>query len=249
MRMDKFLNNSIEEYLERLGSGAPTPGGGAAAALSSAQGAALIMMVANHTIGKKKYAEFEEFNRDILEEAEVLMKRLADGIEKDAEAFDRVSEAYAMPRDFGGIVIDKVSETIAMLRNEGYNVDEPDEEEGMTAEVMDQIDAALADRRSAKIAEVSIEAAEAPLAVMEDSISALRLAATMPGRSNRNLLSDVYVAALSLYAGIQSANYNIEANLPAIEKADPACASSMRLRAAAILSEAEEIRCSLIDRD
>ena len=49
---NSFKNCSIEEYIERLGSGSPTPGGGAAAALTSAQGAALIMMVANHTIGQ-----------------------------------------------------------------------------------------------------------------------------------------------------------------------------------------------------
>ena len=87
---------------------------------------------------------------------------------------------------------------------------------------------------------------EAPLMVMEDSLSALRLAATMKGRSNRMLESDIYVAALSLSSGIRSANLNVDANLPAIEKADPEIASSMRLRVARILAETDTIISGLL---
>ena len=193
-----FKDISIEEYLKRLGSGDPTPGGGAAAALTSAQGAALIMMVANHTIGKPKYAEFEELNKDILSEAEVLLGSLADGIDNDAAAFGKVSAAYALPKT-----------------NE--------------------------EKRSAAISAASVLAAEAPLMVMEDSLAALRLAATLKGRSNRMLESDIYVAARCLDAGIRSASYNVEATLPAIAKADPALASEMRQHAAGILSETEDL--------
>jgi formiminotetrahydrofolate cyclodeaminase len=116
----------------------------------------------------------------------------------------------------------------------------------MTAEIMDQIEDALKAERQAAIAAASVEAAEAPLALMEDSLAALRLAATMKGRSNRMLESDIYVAALSLSAGIRSANYNVEANLPAIEKADAARASSMRLRTTRILAEADTITNGLL---
>ena len=196
-----FKDISIEDYLKRLGSGEPTPGGGAAAALTSAQGAALIMMVANHTIGKPKYAEFEELNKDILSEAEVLLGSLADGIDNDA-AFGKVSAAYALPKT-----------------NE--------------------------EKRSAAISAASVLAAEAPLMVMEDSLAALRLAATLKGRSNRMLESDIFVAALHLYAGIRSAYYNVEANMPAIEKADPALALEMRQHTADILSDANEIFAEL----
>ncbi|MBQ6501943.1 MAG: cyclodeaminase/cyclohydrolase family protein [Mogibacterium sp.] len=197
-----FKDINIEDYLKRLGSGDPTPGGGAAAALTSAQGAALIMMVANHTIGKPKYAEFEELNKDILSEAEVLLGSLTDGIDNDAIAFGKVSAAYALPKT--------------------------DEE-----------------KRSAEIASASVLAAEAPLMVMEDSLSALRLAATLKGRSNKMLESDVFVAALHLYAGIRSAYYNVEANMPAIAKADPELAMEMRQHTADVLSEAAEIFAEL----
>ena len=237
---NSFKNCSIEEYIERLGSGSPTPGGGAAAALTSAQGAALIMMVANHTIGKPKYAEFEELNKDILAEAKELADRLVDGIDRDAEEFGKVSDAYALPRQFSDIQIDRVSAEIERLRADGHTIDDINED-GMTAEIMDQIEDALKAERQAAIAKASVAAAEAPLMVMEDSLSALRLAATMKGRSNRMLESDIYVAAISLAAGIRSANFYVDANLAAIEKADPEIASSMRLRVARILAETDTI--------
>ena len=236
----EFKNSSIEDYLRKLGSGDPTPGGGAAAALTSAQGAALIMMVANHTIGKPRYAEFEELNTYILEEAEILLGRLEEGMDNDAEAFGKVSEAYAMPRLFSDIQIDRVSAEIERLRSEGHVIDDINEE-GMTAEIMEQIEVALKADRQAAVSEASVEAAEAPLSLMEDSLAALRLAATMKGRSNKNLESDIYVAALSLAAGIRSANFNVEANLPAIERSDPDLASAMHLRAAGMLAETETI--------
>ena len=202
---DRFSGMSIEEYLARLGSGDPAPGGGAAAALTSAQGAALIMMVANHTVGKPAYSKYEELNKDALTEAAILRDKLAGGIEKDAEAFSKVSAAYAMP---GG------SEDEAALR-------------------------------AAAIASASVEAAETPLMVMSDSLEALRLAAELKGRSNKNLESDIYVAARCLYAGIRCAEHNVDANLPAIKRADPARASEMRHRAAEILKEAKAIMADL----
>ena len=184
---------AIEEFAGRLGSAEPAPGGGAAAALESALGAALIMMAANLTIGKPKYAEFEELNRDILAEAEALREQLLDGMDKDAEAFGKVIAAYSMPAGPG---------------------------------------------RDEAIAAASLEAAEAPLSVMEDSLAALRLAATMKGRSNPNLESDIFAAAHSLSAGLQTAAGNVDANLSAIEKTDDALAESLRERKDQMISEA-----------
>ena len=199
--MSSIKSLNIEEYLERLASRSATPGGGAAAALTSAQGAALVMMVANLTIGKPEYAEFEELNKDVLGEAEVLLKSLTEGADNDADAFGKVSAAYALPKD--------------------------DE------------------NRAAEIASASVLAAEAPLMVMEDSLAGLRLAATLKGRSNKMLESDVYVAALHLYTGIRSAYYNVEANMPAIEKADPALALEMRQHTADVLAAAADIIAEL----
>ena len=233
---DSIRDLKIKEYLGRLASRAATPGGGAAAALTSAQGAALVMMVANHTIGKPEYAGFEELNRNALDEAETLLQSLTDGIDNDADAFGKVAAAYAMPRGLGGLEADRISVTIEALRDEGYEIGDAEEE--MSAEIMDQIEAALVSRRSKAIAAASAGAAEAPLMVMEDSLAALRLAAGLMGRSNRNLESDLFVAAHCLYAGMRSAKINVDVNLKPLWKADPYNAHLMDIRAAEALSAA-----------
>ena len=46
---------TIQEFLDTLSSKAPVPGGGGASALAGALGSALGQMVANLTIGKKRY--------------------------------------------------------------------------------------------------------------------------------------------------------------------------------------------------
>ncbi len=94
----RLVNDTVTGFLGKLGSGDPTPGGGAAASLSSAMGASLLMMVANHTIGKKRYEELEALNLEVRSSAEELLAILEDGIDEDAIAFGKVSAAYGMPR-------------------------------------------------------------------------------------------------------------------------------------------------------
>ena len=88
---NKLIDEKINDYVDALSSGAPTPGGGAVAALTAAQGAALIMMVANLTIGKKKYAEFEELNVAAIEEAKGYLDQLMAGVDEDKKAFGQVA--------------------------------------------------------------------------------------------------------------------------------------------------------------
>ena len=56
----KMLEKPATQFLAELSSNAPVPGGGGASAAVGAFAAALGMMVTNLTIGKKKYAEYEE---------------------------------------------------------------------------------------------------------------------------------------------------------------------------------------------
>ncbi|MEX1061242.1 MAG: methenyltetrahydrofolate cyclohydrolase [Methyloceanibacter sp.] len=92
-------DNRIEEFLDALASQAATPGGGGAAAIIGAMGAALVSMVCNLTIGKKKYAEVEPEMKDVLAKTEALRLRLTDMIEDDAKAFDAVMGAYGMAKE------------------------------------------------------------------------------------------------------------------------------------------------------
>src|SRR6185312_2573436 len=60
-----ILDLTLGDFLTRLGSADPTPGGGAAAAVVGALGAALIEMTANLTLGKPKWADVQEQARHI----------------------------------------------------------------------------------------------------------------------------------------------------------------------------------------
>ncbi len=89
---------SIEEFLDALAAGESTPGGGAAAALTGSQAAALLSMVLNFTVGRKRYAEVEEELRGYLQRTECLRADLLALADKDAEAFGEVAACYSMPR-------------------------------------------------------------------------------------------------------------------------------------------------------
>jgi formiminotetrahydrofolate cyclodeaminase len=56
----KLVEMKVNEYLDVLKSDAPAPGGGSASALAAAQGMALLCMVCDLTLGKEKYAEYQE---------------------------------------------------------------------------------------------------------------------------------------------------------------------------------------------
>ena len=202
---EKLVNTEISEYIEVLSSEAPAPGGGAVAALTAAQGAALIMMVANLTIGKKKYAEYEELNIGARDEARTYLEQLMKGVDEDKEAFEQVSKAYSMAK---------------------------------------QTDSEKAARREA-IAIASVGAADAPLKLMRAGVCALRLAADMIGKSNANLVSDLYVAALNLNAGVQAASYNVAANIPYI--ADRELAASWGAEAGELAGAAAELAGQILD--
>jgi formiminotetrahydrofolate cyclodeaminase len=62
-------------------------------------GAALVSMVCNLTIGKKKYADVESEMKDVLVKTEALRKKLTGMIQDDVKAFDAVMGAYGMPKD------------------------------------------------------------------------------------------------------------------------------------------------------
>jgi formiminotetrahydrofolate cyclodeaminase len=95
---NSILDLRLGQFLERLGSSDPTPGGGAAASVVGALGAALVEMTANLTIGRPRLAAVQDQAQRIERLAADLRGRLERLGDADAEAFDQVTAAYKLPR-------------------------------------------------------------------------------------------------------------------------------------------------------
>lgn len=95
----KMLEKPATQFLSELSSNAPVPGGGGASAAVGAFAAALGMMVTNLTIGKKKYADYEEEVKTVRDRLEGLRDHLIDLVDGDAVAFEPLSKAYSIPKD------------------------------------------------------------------------------------------------------------------------------------------------------
>jgi formiminotetrahydrofolate cyclodeaminase len=179
----------IGNWLDELASASPAPGGGAAAALSASIGASLICMVCNLTIGKPKYAAFEEQMSAALataEDARRVALRLADD---DARAFEAVIAATRLPRS-------TEAQTVA---------------------------------RAEAIQQALAGAAAVPLRIAEIAVRVIGLAEQILEGANKNVLSDVAVAASAARAALESAMVNVEINLAAMtdEKARRAIADDL----------------------
>lgn len=87
----------LGEWVDTLASKAPVPGGGGACALGGSLAAALGQMVANLTVGKKRYADVEEEMQQSLLTLNQLQKELQNLADQDAEVFAPLAAAYGMP--------------------------------------------------------------------------------------------------------------------------------------------------------
>lgn len=87
----------FEGFVDSLGN-AGSFGGGAVSAAAGALGAGSVQLVMNLTIGRKKYAEYEEQAKETAEKCAVLAKALAAGIDADHEAYNEIVKALALPK-------------------------------------------------------------------------------------------------------------------------------------------------------
>lgn len=84
-------HETIQDYVDRLASGKPTPGGGATGALLLAQGAGLLAMAA-------RFSGHEELAR----RAVTLTSHALSVSDDDEQAFASVAEAFRLPKDTDG---------------------------------------------------------------------------------------------------------------------------------------------------
>jgi len=93
-----LVDRDLKGFADALAAKEPVPGGGGAAAYAGALGVALGSMVANFTLGKRRYAAYEDDLRRILTQAADLRARLVSLVDEDAAAFAPLAHAYGIPK-------------------------------------------------------------------------------------------------------------------------------------------------------
>lgn len=90
---------SVKDFVAETASDSPAPGGGSVSALAAAQAAALLGMVANLTVKSKKYEEVHEEMKPLISELKAYEEEFVDFIDRDANSFNGVMEAFKMPKE------------------------------------------------------------------------------------------------------------------------------------------------------
>jgi len=89
---------TLASFMDQVAAGTPTPGGGTVAAIAGALASCLASMVANLSIGKKKYAEHADALLGIKRDAERLRGELLALARHDGDAFEAVLKAGRLPQ-------------------------------------------------------------------------------------------------------------------------------------------------------
>ena len=130
---------SVKEFIDKVTGNDPVPGGGSVSALNGSLAASLAAMVANLTVGRKKYAEVnDEMEQISARMTEQSAKLLAD-VDRDAEAYDRVFAAFKLPKETDE---EKAVRKEAIQRETKYAAEVPMEVARTASELLPMIDAA-----------------------------------------------------------------------------------------------------------
>ncbi|MFA5063683.1 MAG: cyclodeaminase/cyclohydrolase family protein [Candidatus Omnitrophota bacterium] len=95
-----YKDQSLKKYLDDLAARLAAPGGGSAAAFGAAMGAALISMVVNFTLGKPKYAKYENELKNILHKSEKLKEEFLRLTDLDVIAYQSKNPRDALNTPF-----------------------------------------------------------------------------------------------------------------------------------------------------
>jgi glutamate formiminotransferase / formiminotetrahydrofolate cyclodeaminase len=112
----KGEKQTVRDFAESLASAEPAPGGGAASAQAAVLGAALGEMIGRLTQGREKFAEVEREVEEALAELTPLRSSLQLAAKRDAESFERVMNARALPQTTANQRVLRAGEIEASLK-------------------------------------------------------------------------------------------------------------------------------------
>ncbi|MGI6628363.1 MAG: cyclodeaminase/cyclohydrolase family protein [Bacillota bacterium] len=97
--MSELFSMSLAEILKASASSEPTPGGGSVSAICAAFAASMASMVANLTIGKKKYKDVEAQVTSLRDQTLRLLAGFEELVDEDIKQFGNFMEAYRLPKN------------------------------------------------------------------------------------------------------------------------------------------------------
>ncbi len=147
---------------------------------------------------------------------------------KDYESFDNeLAEALKLSRTLSEALLKRVD-----LDTEAFN-------SVMAAFKMTKQTEEEKKSRSEAIQAGFKEAVQSPLGIARECLDVLRLTNKLLGKSNTNALSDLGVASLQAYAGLEGAIMNVKINIPSIK--DTNFVSETSLEVSALLEEGTRV--------
>lgn len=90
---------TLEKFVHEVASSSPAPGGGSVAALSGSLAAGLLSMYCNLSRNREKLGDAVDVIEEVGREARLLMNNMAEAIDEDTAAFNRVMDAYRLPKE------------------------------------------------------------------------------------------------------------------------------------------------------
>ncbi len=97
--MTSFASLTVDDFLGRLASSDPTPGGGSASAIAASMAASLLTMVASLSAGRPKYAPYAASLERAAAVGVDMRARFLDLADQDARAYDGFAAAMKLPRE------------------------------------------------------------------------------------------------------------------------------------------------------
>lgn len=97
--MRELIQLPVEDFLQKVASADPVPGGGSVAALAGALAAALTAMVARLTVGKEKFRDRWAVLEPVAERAASLIRVFAGLVEQDTDAYRAVVQSYRLSEE------------------------------------------------------------------------------------------------------------------------------------------------------